>query len=694
MRMRRSGINLVMFLAISLLWMFGHSWARAQDQHGEARNAGSFPALSLSLITNALSSPVKVTHAGDGTQRLFVVEQGGQIKIVQNGSLVSPAFLNISPKVNSGGEKGLLGLAFHPNYGAASGTGAGKFYVYYSASGGSGDHRSIIAEYQVSAGDANVADAGSERILLIIEQPQSNHNGGDLEFGPDDGRLYISTGDGGNSNDSGTGHTSNLGNGQDRTNLLGKILRIDPDGNNGPGGQYGIPADNPFVGQGGGVREEIFAFGLRNPFRFSIDDGPDGASSADRIFAGDVGQNAREEVDLVTSGGNYGWRVREGLIATPGITTPSDPGNLIDPIAEYVNPDTGRSVIGGHVYRGQQIPGLVGKYLFGDFFNNNLFGLEESGGSFAFCILTNGPNINNLSDVGEDESGELYLTSTSGSLFKVTGSGPPQITSSLSATGTLNQSFSYTIAASGAPTITFDASPLPAGLTLNGATIEGTPAEAGSFPITLTATNGEGTDTETLVLSVQSSSNSMDTDGDGFPDDFETGAGSDPNDGASTPNNNQPASSTETLALLNAQIKLSFSKLERDQIVLKGTLPVPAGFDPTAGNVILFVGGVSKTMTLDAKGKSTLNNDKFKVQVKRKKGEVVVNTEAKFQASFKKGSFASTLASSGLADSDIPRPGQSVTVRVLILFNGALYSRTAQLIYVAKAGKKGKGKGS
>lgn len=368
--------------------------------------------LRLDPVVTSLSGALAISHAADGSGRLFVAEQGGRIKIVRDGSVLATPFLNLSSKIVTGGERGLLGLAFHPDYAAGGAQGEGKFYVYYSAPAtAGGDHDSVVAEYQVSAGDANLAQIASERVLLRFTQPFSNHNGGDLHFGPDDGLLYISTGDGGGAGDPGD-------NAQNRANLLGNILRIDVDGTDGPNGQYSIHASNPFVGQAG-VREEIWAYGFRNPFRMSFDDGPGGAASPDRLFVGDVGQNNWEEVDLVTAGGNYGWRYREGLHPFTG-TPPADLV-LLDPIAEYANPSVGISVIGGQVYRGREFPELREKYLFGDL-NGRLMALEQSGGSWGLTqlsVLGGNPIGQNIRAFGTDEAGELYLV-TGSSLLEVT----------------------------------------------------------------------------------------------------------------------------------------------------------------------------------------------------------------------------------------------------------------------------------
>lgn len=388
-----------------------------------------------------LVAPVAVRNAADGSGRMFIVDQRGLIQILVDGEVLETPFLDIEERLvdqrANFDERGLLGLAFHPNYASAGQPGHGKFYVYYSAPSPNApgtaqdpvDHRSVISEFTVS-GDPDVADGNSERILLTFDQPQFNHDGGDLAFGPLDGLLYISTGDGGSSDDNNAGHTGGnstkpsgvLGNAQDRTNLLGKILRIDPLGNNGPGGEYGIPATNPFVGAGGGVREEIHAYGLRNPWRISFDDGPGGTN---RLFVADVGQRRVEEINLVEAGDNLGWRNREGGFEFDG-TAPGT-GPFVDPVSQYAHPGTvlgdlpeiGLSVTGGCVYRGTLFPTLQGVYFFGDWSNDfqtpggTLLGLEESEpGEFSLGVLDvvgGNPIPRYITGFGKDESGEIYV---------------------------------------------------------------------------------------------------------------------------------------------------------------------------------------------------------------------------------------------------------------------------------------------
>ncbi|MCA9200585.1 MAG: PQQ-dependent sugar dehydrogenase [Planctomycetales bacterium] len=414
-----------------------------------ARNAAAdFPAILLEpLSQQELISPVGITNAGDGSNRLFVVEQRGAIRIFENGSLLPDPLIDLSsqlvPERPGFDERGLLGLAFHPNFGEANVPGNDKFYVYYSAPQPNGDpddpvnpvnHQSVVAEYSLTALGANTADPTSERILMTFDQPQFNHDGGNLAFGPDN-YLYITTGDGGGGGDNEPGHTGGgaddplggLGNSQDLTKLLGKVLRIDPMGSNGPNGQYGIPTDNPFLGHAT-ARDEIYAYGLRNPWRASFDDGPGGTN---RMFIADVGQGDVEEVNLLEAGANYGWRVKEGTFdfdatASPDLTSP-----LTDPIAQYAHPNSenglpniGLSITGGVVYRGDD-PQLQGKYLFGDWStgfaapDGTLLGLEETEpGVFDLAVLDvvgGNPIGEYVLAFGLDENGEAYVA-TKGTL--------------------------------------------------------------------------------------------------------------------------------------------------------------------------------------------------------------------------------------------------------------------------------------
>jgi glucose/arabinose dehydrogenase len=354
---------------------------------------GPPPTLVLTQVVSGLTNPVDLQFPNDGSNRAFIVQQPGSIRIVANGSLVSSPFLDITAKVTSGGEMGLLGLAFHPQF-----TQNHLFYVHYDRTV-AGQIQSVIAEYHVSAGDMNVADNNSERILLTVDQPFSNHKGGQIVFGPD-GFLYIGFGDGGSGGDP-------MGNGQNLQSMLGKMLRVDVNNQSG-GKQYAIPPSNPFA-QGGGL-PEIFAYGLRNPWRFSFERG------GTRLFVGDVGQDAFEEVDILESGKNYGWNVMEGLHCYNPLTGCNMTG-LTMPILEYPHSD-GEAVMGGFIYKGTAISGLSGTYVFGDYISGTIWRLVESppGTWTRSTLLSSGRNI---SSFGQDTSGELYVLDYSGSVLKL-----------------------------------------------------------------------------------------------------------------------------------------------------------------------------------------------------------------------------------------------------------------------------------
>jgi glucose/arabinose dehydrogenase len=338
----------------------------------------------LQPIVTGLTSPLGLEPSPDGSNRLFVVEQGGTILIIQNGALLSSPFLDISSKVTTGGEMGLLGLTFHPQFAQN-----GKFYVNYVRTV-AGQIQSVIAEYAVSAADSNQADPLSERILLTVDQVGNfpNHKAGQLAFGPD-GFLYFGLGDGGSENDP-------SGNGQNTQTLLGKMMRIDVN-TTSPGLQYGIPLDNPFVG-GGGL-PEIYAVGFRNPWRFSFD------HATGRLFVGDVGQDKFEEVDIVQKGGNYGWNTMEGMHCFNPASNCNMTG-LILPIAEIPHPE-GEAVLGGFVYHGSLLTGLGGQYIFGDL-NGKIWTLQEGPpNTFTRSLLLDSGL--SLSSFGQDQSGEVYV---------------------------------------------------------------------------------------------------------------------------------------------------------------------------------------------------------------------------------------------------------------------------------------------
>jgi glucose/arabinose dehydrogenase len=374
---------------------------------------------------------------GDPGNRLFVATHRGHIRLVKDNILQATSFLDIPGRGfpvlggTGGDERGLLGLAFHPNFYAPQGTpGRGKFYTYTSEARGSfipdfthpelgdtaGDHHGVIREWTVNLNNPDVADATvAPRTLFRMTRPQGNHNGGALRFGPDN-MLYIASGDGGGGNDNnGTaltttdGHTNPNGNGQDITNVYGKVLRIDPTGNNSANGQYGVPAA---VVPGG--LPEIFAYGLRNPFRMSFD------MPTGRLYLGDVGQGAREEVDIITAGSNFGWAHYEGTRANPIADRPVPPGfTYTAPIGEYTSAD-GHSVMGGFVYRGS-VPEWANQYIFGDYNGNanlgRLFYMNPNGGTI-FQFQHPNPNAR-LFGWGQDLDGEIYALFSSGAVEKL-----------------------------------------------------------------------------------------------------------------------------------------------------------------------------------------------------------------------------------------------------------------------------------
>jgi len=368
------------------LWLWnGHSWPQLTVDNPAIVTVPTYPIVLTSFVTGFVI-PVGLEIPEDGSGRLFVIELGGTIRIIQNATLLPTPFLDVTPLIESGGEKGLLGLAFHPNFSANR-----RFFINYTRRVGL-QLQSVISEFSASVTDPNLADVTSQRQLLIVNQPFDNHNGGQLAFGPD-GFLYIAFGDGGSANDS-------LGNGQSLLAFLGKILRIDVDGTFSPGKQYAIPADNPFA-LGGGL-PEIWAYGLRNPWRFSFD------HATGRLFAGDVGQANFEEVDLIVKGGNFGWNIMEGDHCYPPGSSCNTAG-LILPITEYAHDASGGfAVIGGFVYRGALIPGVVGHYIFGDLASGHLWGLQEVNPGVWQQTLLLTHNLT-VSAFGQDSTGELYL---------------------------------------------------------------------------------------------------------------------------------------------------------------------------------------------------------------------------------------------------------------------------------------------
>lgn len=348
--------------------------------------------VDIELFKSGFSSPIGIQHAND--ERLFVVEKGGKIKIIQaNGTVNSTPFLDISGLVSNGGEQGLLGLAFHPDY-----ANNGYFYVNYTDTNGD----TQIARFSVDSTNADIADSSSELPILDYAQPASNHNGGNLAFGPD-GYLYISSGDGG-----GSGDPNNRA--QDLEYLLGKILRIDVDNPSG-GNNYGIPPNNPFVGNPNAL-SEIWAYGLRNPWRFSFD------LTENTIWIADVGQTSREEINkaqIDEAGLNYGWRCYEGSL--PFNTQDCPPqSELTFPIAEYTHANGNCSITGGFVYRGTVYEDILGLYFFADFCSGLIGTVDESGN------LTEYGNFSgNWNSFGEDINKELYIVDMGGDIYKIKG---------------------------------------------------------------------------------------------------------------------------------------------------------------------------------------------------------------------------------------------------------------------------------
>ena len=361
----------------------------------ERTTPGSYPLITLTHIAGGFESPVHITHAGDNSGRLFVVEQRGRIQELDNG-----IFLDISDRVHSpfsggGNEEGLLSLAFPPGYGF----GKDHFYVYYTRTDGNNQ----VSRFSLS-GDPDIADPNSEEPIITLDHPTySNHNGGQLFFG-DDGFLYIGTGDGGGGGDPDK-------NGQDTNSLLGKLLRIDVEAGVDP---YQIPPSNPFVDEPD-HRGEIWSLGLRNPWRFSFD------RLTGDLYLGDVGQGSWEEVDFQPAnslgGTNYGWNIKEGLECYNAANC--DDQGMTDPVFVYpTHVDGTCSITGGYVYRGQDYPGLFGIYIYGDYCNGNIWGLDNQASKWANQLLLD--TSLSISTFGEDENGELYLADIStGDIYQV-----------------------------------------------------------------------------------------------------------------------------------------------------------------------------------------------------------------------------------------------------------------------------------
>lgn len=485
MRLRTNVFSLVVLIGLSSVTSqaIGSPYHRADIQQAldaERRSVSSSEndsvgtvaahspiSISLELVATGLTAPLQLTHAGDGSGRLFIVDQVGLIRVIDaGGSLLNTPFLDLTSKIVTVNpffdERGVLGLAFHPDYASN-----GRFFVRYSAPrvgdpaepcndpGGFvvGCHEAILAEYSVAGNPltSNVADPSSEIILFRVDEPQFNHNSGHVAFGPD-GLLYWTLGDGGGAHDGLSDVPPShgpVGNAQNTDTALGNLLRIDVDSPPDPGLNYAVPPGNPFAG-GGGVAE-IYAYGLRNPYRFSFDDGPGGDGS---IYVGDVGQNLFEEIDVVpvlAAPGllNYGWVIREGFNCfdpfNPGVQPAACAGTgpfgepLLSPVLEYGH-SVGIAVIGGFVYRGTGVPELAGKYVFGDFSQDfgptgqllftDITGPEAFQLGQFFLLPDGDPLGQALFGLGEDESGELYVlasdnigpTGNAGVVYRI---GPP-----------------------------------------------------------------------------------------------------------------------------------------------------------------------------------------------------------------------------------------------------------------------------
>lgn len=392
----------------------------------------AIPTVLLEIVAGGFTSPVALVDPDDGSDRLFVVDQMGLIWIVSEGQRLEPPFLDLREQVvelNSFyDERGLLGLAFHPGFASN-----GRFYVSYSGSLQAGvpssewDHTTYISEFTVSGDNPDQAEPHSERVLLTLDKPGYNYEAGHLAFGPD-GYLYIGTGDSVRDPTTEAGRYA-----QDTSSLLGKILRIDVDRMGNIGQNYGIPADNPFVSGEG--RPELFAYGFRNPYRFSFDTP---SSGEPRLFVADVGQALMEEVNLVEAGGNYGWPIQEGRTCFNSQNWDQPLGScatngLSEPIIAYAHQGDLSAIIGGAVYRGEAIPELTGKYVFGDWGrgNGHLFVARPpivGSGLWNITEISLETEIGQLLGIGQDERGELYLltkapgvgaSGNSGTVYKI-----------------------------------------------------------------------------------------------------------------------------------------------------------------------------------------------------------------------------------------------------------------------------------
>lgn len=351
------------------------------DQESIISLVNAFPNLSF-------SEPIDLQAAAGKSNKVYVAERGGVIRVFDNDPTImeSAVFLDFSNSTATVNEGGLLGFAFHPNFESN-----GYFYIYYTPT----PTVSFVSRFTISQANPNLVDENSELALLEIPQPATNHNGGQIAFGAD-GYLYVATGDGGGSGDSD-------GNAQNRSNLLGNVLRIDVDNSQG-GLNYAIPEDNPFTNETN-VRSEIYAYGLRNPWRMSFD------TSTGKLWTGDVGQNKIEEIDIIESGKNYGWNLFEGTDCFSGDCNAT---NLAEPIFEYDQSKGDRSITGGYVYRGSKNPSISGKYIYADFVSGRVWVLDEDGSNNRLLVETGF----NIASFGTDANQELYVLDLNGSIYK------------------------------------------------------------------------------------------------------------------------------------------------------------------------------------------------------------------------------------------------------------------------------------
>lgn len=405
------------FLALLIASAHGMNAAAIEPSMAKGVDQSTLPVkVEVAFPKLTFDRPVVVTHAGDGSNRIFVVGQRGKIYSMPNDPQVEEVneFLDIESKVaydDKMNEEGLLGLAFHPKFKEN-----GEFFVYYTSKQEA--HLSVISRFKVDKAAKNKADAKSEQVLMTVKQPFWNHNGGTIEFGKD-GYLYIAFGDGGKGDDP-------LQSGQDLTTVLGKILRIDVN-QQSPGLQYGIPDDNPFV-KTKGARREIFAFGVRNPWRISFD------RETGEMWCADVGQNLWEEINIVPKGGNCGWSKREAThVARVNAKTFVDndiapkSSEFVDPVWEYPHTEAwGKSITGGQVYRGSKTPALKGYYLYGDYVSGKLWGLkvDKATGKATENRIIEWSSSLPIVTFGEDEKGEVFFSSTTGGrIYTFTASG-------------------------------------------------------------------------------------------------------------------------------------------------------------------------------------------------------------------------------------------------------------------------------